>query len=95
MYPNSYALFIKTSKNELYGVGSNSHKRLGFEEAKGWHFEELQFIPIQNINLVSTGIDNEYHSFILTNNNILYGTGRNQSGCLAQPNDDNAHYSKN
>ena len=79
IYPNGYSLSVITKKNKMYSVGYNGSKRLGINSTSE-NITEWTAIPINNIKIASIGISNYYHTFILTLNNDLYGSGSNDVG---------------
>eukprot|EP01084_Bolivina_argentea_P132671 234128_1 len=74
-------IIIKTENNKLYVNGKNGFGALGISK-KNMHLP-YQLIDTLNedIKLISNGISAS-HSFILTSNNILYGSGLNVYGQL-------------
>ena len=79
IYPNSGTVFVKTYKNEIYGVGNNVSGGLGIN-TKNDCISKFKKIPINDIKIASTGIGTILHTFILTQDNTLYASGMNVKG---------------
>ena len=80
VFMNFSSYFYVSSKNILYCNGANNFNQLGCEESKN-KIVSIMKHPIFNgdksVFVVSKGLYN-HHCFVYTNNNELYGFGRNE-----------------
>jgi alpha-tubulin suppressor-like RCC1 family protein len=77
-----YHTIILTNNNRLFRCGSNYNGQLGKQVLENvFGFIEAN-IPLQQGETVHEVSSGSYHTLVLTNNNRLFGTGRNWDGQL-------------
>ena len=91
VYFNSESILVKTSSNSLYVAGSNINNYLGIDTNE-INIKSFTKIPFnEDINIISKGMCAEFHSFLLTKDNKLYVSGKNNYGCFGDGIDDKYH----
>ena len=80
IHRNNDSLLIINQNQELYAIGHNVGYRLGISNERSP--KTLTKVAIENVKLVSTGCENDNHTFVYTLNHELYASGYNYSGYL-------------
>ena len=81
IYRNNRSLMIITQNNELYASGSNFSCRFGIKTKGNLNINQFTKI-MDNVELVSSGCENNGHCFIYTIDHKLYASGSNYTGHL-------------
>ncbi|KAJ5068460.1 hypothetical protein M0811_02393 [Anaeramoeba ignava] len=74
----AYSIYLLTSNQNAYGIGSNYSYQLGFQIAKK---EEKPILMMKNISKIFSGNTSNY-VFLLNSNQELFGCGYNHYGQL-------------
>jgi len=75
---NSHS-FVYTTKNELYGFGSNENKQIGIKKKNGNAIQKIDY----NFDSILINIEcGYYHSLFLSEKGSVYGCGNNNYGQL-------------
>ncbi|KAJ5077021.1 claret isoform a [Anaeramoeba ignava] len=75
-----YAIYLLTSNQNAYGIGSNRYGQLGFD-SKALPKTEKPILMMKNVSKIFSG-NTSNHVFILNSNQELFGCGWNQKGQL-------------
>jgi alpha-tubulin suppressor-like RCC1 family protein len=84
----NHTVFL-TTDNLLYGVGNNQQSQLGLGlNERTYDKDKIESITIPEGKLVKAVTCGATHTVVLTTDNLLYGTGYNDSGELGLDNND-------
>ncbi|KAJ5070553.1 btk-binding protein-related [Anaeramoeba ignava] len=75
----AYSIYLLTSNQNVYGIGSNRLSQLGFD-SKPFEKTEKPILMMKNVSKIFSGISN--HIFLLNSNQELFGCGYNKYGQL-------------
>ncbi|KAJ5074361.1 claret isoform a [Anaeramoeba ignava] len=76
----SYSIYLLTSSQNAYGIGSNVFGQLGFD-SKTLKKTRKPILMMKNVSKIFSGISSDY-VFLLNSNQELFGCGFNQYGQL-------------
>ncbi|KAJ5069926.1 btk-binding protein-related [Anaeramoeba ignava] len=76
----SKSIYLLTSNQNAYGIGSNQHGQLGFD-SETLKETEKPILMMKNVSKIFSG-NNSAHVFLLNSNQELFGCGLNASGQL-------------
>ncbi|KAJ5077611.1 claret isoform a [Anaeramoeba ignava] len=74
------SIYLLTSNQNAYGIGSNDYSQLGLD-SKTLKNTEKPILMMKNVSKIFTGI-NSYNVFLLNSNQELFGCGDNRFGKL-------------
>ncbi|KAJ5073630.1 claret isoform a [Anaeramoeba ignava] len=74
------SIYLLTSNQNVYGIGSNRSGQLGFD-SKTLKKTEKPILMMKNVSKIFSGIDSSY-VFLLNSNQELFGSGYNEFGQL-------------
>ncbi|KAJ5070268.1 claret isoform a [Anaeramoeba ignava] len=75
------SVYLLTSNQNAYGIGSNNYGQLGFESIQRWKKEEKPILMMKNVSKIFSG-NSSQHVFLLNSNQELFGCGYNEFGQL-------------
>ncbi|KAJ5070270.1 btk-binding protein-related [Anaeramoeba ignava] len=75
------SVYLLTSNQNVYGIGSNEYSQLGFESIQRWKKEEKPILMMKNVSKIFSG-NSSQHAFLLNSNQELFGCGDNEFGQL-------------
>ncbi|KAJ5077529.1 btk-binding protein-related [Anaeramoeba ignava] len=76
----AYSIYLLTSNQNVYGIGSNSYGQLGFETER-LEKTEKPILMMKNVSKIFSG-NFSHHVFLLNPNQELFGCGFNEWGQL-------------
>ncbi|KAJ5078707.1 claret isoform a [Anaeramoeba ignava] len=74
------SIYLLTSNQNVYGIGSNFDGQLGFD-SETFEITEKPILMMKNVSKIFSG-NNSYHVFLLNSNQELFGCGDNRFGQL-------------
>ncbi|KAJ5070304.1 claret isoform a [Anaeramoeba ignava] len=74
------SIYLLTSNQNVYGIGSNYYGQLGFN-SKTLNKTEKPILMMKNVSKIFSG-NSSYHAFLLNSNQELFGCGDNSDGQL-------------
>ncbi|KAJ5078355.1 btk-binding protein-related [Anaeramoeba ignava] len=74
------SIYLLTSNQNAYGIGSNDYSQLGLD-SKTLQKTEKPILMMKNVSKIFSG-NSSYHVFLLNSNQELFGCGYNQYGQL-------------
>ncbi|KAJ5066479.1 claret isoform a [Anaeramoeba ignava] len=74
------SIYLLTSNQNVYGIGSNEYGQLGFD-SKTLKKTEKPILMMKNVSKIFSG-NSSYHVFLLNSNQELFGCGFNRDGQL-------------
>ncbi|KAJ5075559.1 regulator of chromosome condensation [Anaeramoeba ignava] len=72
------SIYLLTSNQNIYGIGSNEYGQLGFD-SKTLEETEKPILMMKNVSKIFSG-NSSYHIFLLNSNQELFGCGNNEYG---------------
>ncbi|KAJ5066357.1 hypothetical protein M0811_13736 [Anaeramoeba ignava] len=72
------SIYLLTSNQNAYGIGSNNYGQLGFD-SKTLYETEKPILMMKNVSKIFSG-NTSYHVFLLNSNQELFGCGYNNYG---------------
>ncbi|KAJ5073157.1 regulator of chromosome condensation [Anaeramoeba ignava] len=76
----AYSIYLLTSNQNVYGIGSNEYGQLGFDSVTLYKAEK-PILMMKNVSKIFSGIAS-IHVFLLNSNQKLFGCGDNYYGQL-------------
>ncbi|KAJ5069361.1 claret isoform a [Anaeramoeba ignava] len=76
----AYSIYLLTSNQNVYGIGSNHFCQLGFD-SETLKKTEKPILMMKNVSKIFSG-NSSHHIFLLNSNQELFGSGNNQYGQL-------------
>ncbi|KAJ5069827.1 rcc1-like g exchanging factor-like protein [Anaeramoeba ignava] len=74
------SIYLLTSNQNAYGIGSNNYGQLGFD-SETFYEREKPILMMKNVSKIFSG-NTSYSVFLLNSNQELFGCGNNYSGQL-------------
>ncbi|KAJ5074584.1 secretion-regulating guanine nucleotide exchange factor [Anaeramoeba ignava] len=74
------SIYLLTSNQNVYGIGSNEYGQLGFD-SKTLKETQKPILMMKNVSKIFSG-NSSYHVFLLNSNQELFGCGNNRWGQL-------------
>ncbi|KAJ5071813.1 hypothetical protein M0811_09973 [Anaeramoeba ignava] len=77
---NAHSIYLLTSNQNAYGIGSNQSCQLGFD-SKTLEYTEKPILMMKNVSKIFSGNSSQF-IFLLNSNQELFGCGNNNHGQL-------------